>query len=106
MAQKEIINKVKLYLSKLAEAGIHIDKAYLYGSYANGGNISESSDIDVMIVSKKFDTDSDKFAGVIWKLTTKVDSRIEPYIVGLNRFNNDDVSPLLQIVKKEGVLIV
>ena len=67
----------------------------------------EGSDIDVMLVSKRFDDNSDDLAyGLIWKLTRKVDRRIEPFAVGLSRFDNDEVSPLLQIVKKEGIPIV
>jgi len=105
MVQIEIINKIKLYLKKLSDAGIYVEKAYLYGSYANNSGITKDSDIDLMIVSKKFDNDPDKGASIAWKLTKYVDTRIEPYIVGWNKFNNDDVSPLLQIVKKEGILI-
>ena len=52
-------------------------------------------------------TSTDDIAfGLIWRLTRKVDSRIEPYAVGLSRFDNDDVSPLLQIVKLEGIPIL
>lgn len=105
MAEREVINKAKLYITKLEEAGIKIDKAFLYGSYANNTFVTENSDIDIMLVSKEFDTNSDNLAGLVWKLTKTIDTRIEPYIVGLNKFYNDDVSPLLQIVKKEGIAI-
>ncbi|HEY3250692.1 MAG TPA: nucleotidyltransferase domain-containing protein [Ignavibacteria bacterium] len=105
MAQREIINKIKLYLKKLTDAGIIIDKAYLYGSYARGSQITKDSDIDVMIVSKSFETNIDKAAAIVWRLTGEVDIRIEPYIVAKSKFETDDVSPLLQIVKKEGIEI-
>jgi len=39
-------------------------------------------------------------------LTTKVDSRIEPFIVGAKRFLIDDYSPLLEIVRQEGIEII
>jgi len=40
-----------------------------------------------------------------WRLTEKVNNKIEPYIIGLRKFTNDDVSPLLQVVKREGIEI-
>jgi len=55
-----------------------------------------------MLVSRRFDDNSDDLVfGLIWKHTRKVDSRIEPYAVGLSRFVNDEISPLIQIVKKK-----
>ena len=106
MDRKEALNKVSEYIKLLNESGLLIDKAYLFGSAARNEQ-HEGSDIDVMLVSKRFDDSTDDIAiGLIWRLTRKVDSRIEPYAVGLSRFDNDDVSPLLQIVKLEGVPIL
>ena len=106
MARKETIGKVSEYIKILNESGLQIDKAFLFGSAARNEE-HEESDIDVMLVSKIFDDNSDDSAfGLIWRLTRKVDSRIEPFAVGLSRFNHDDVSPLLQIVKKEGIPII
>lgn len=104
MAEKKIIDKINIFLQKIKEAGIAVEKAYLFGSYTKGTE-NPDSDIDVMIVSSVFDKDGDNAAGIVWSLTKTVDIRIEPYIIGLNRFNSDNVSPLLQIVKKEGILI-
>ncbi len=106
MDRKETLNKVLEYIKLLNESGLLIDKAYLFGSAARNEQ-HEGSDIDVMLVSKRFDDSTDDIAfGLIWRLTRKVDSRIEPYAVGLSRFDNDDVSPLLQIVKLEGIPIL
>ena len=52
MAEEEIITKIKKYLRDLAEAGISINRAFLYGSYANG-SMTDNSDIDLLIVSDK-----------------------------------------------------
>ena len=58
-----------------------------------------------MLVSKLFDA-SDADANIkAWSFTRKIDTRIEPYTVGLQQFLTDDVSPLLQIVKQEGIEI-
>jgi hypothetical protein len=58
-----------------------------------------------MLVSDQFDVSNDLLAGKIWALTRNVNSRIEPYMVGSKRFENDQISPILQIVKKEGLEI-
>ncbi len=106
MARKETINKVTEYLKILNESGLQIDKAYLFGSAARNED-HEESDIDVMLVSRRFDDNSDDLAyGLIWRLTRSVDTRIEPFAVGLSQFDNDDISPLLQIVKKEGISLL
>jgi predicted nucleotidyltransferase len=106
MDRKETITKVTEYIKLLSEAGIVIDQAYLFGSVAKNQD-HDGSDIDVMLVSKRFDeAANDQIFGLIWRLTRKVDTRIEPYAVGLSRFNNDNVSPLLQIVKREGIPIL
>ncbi len=103
MARKETINIVSEYVKILNESGLLIDKAFLFGSAARNEN-HEESDIDVMLVSRRFDDSSDDLAyGLIWRLTRAVDTRIEPFAIGLSRFNNDEISPLLQIVKKEGI---
>jgi hypothetical protein len=41
----------------------------------------------------------------VWALTRQVDARIEPYGIGIRKFLSDDVSPLLYIVKREGIEI-
>jgi predicted nucleotidyltransferase len=106
MDRKETLNKLSEYIKILNESGLNIEKAFLFGSAAKN-EFREESDIDVMLVSSRFDDQSDDLAyGLIWKLTRRVDSRIEPYAIGLNRFDNDEVSPLLQIVKKEGIPVL
>ncbi len=81
---------------------IKVYKAFLYGSYARN-EATEESDIDVLIVSPEFDKRDDRIVGKTWRLVTEIDSRIEPYIVGYDKFISDQDSPLLQIIKKEGI---
>ena len=97
MAKKVIIELLQKYISLLRSEGINIEKAFLYGSYASNQNTDES-DIDLMIVTEN---DSDDFlVGKIWSLTRRVNSRIEPFLVGKNRFNSNDNSPLIEMVKE------
>lgn len=103
MAKKQIINIARQYLALLRNEGFEIDKIYLYGSYSQGTE-SKDSDIDILVVSN-FDTTDDYKIGKIWALTRRINSRIEPYLINKQRFETDDTSPIIQIVKKEGIEI-
>ena len=47
----------------------------------------------------------DYLAGKIWSLTSKVNSKIEPFLIGRTRFYSNDNSPLIDLVKKTGLEI-
>ena len=102
MAKIEVIEILSTYIKLLRSEGIFVEKAFLYGSYLTN-TATKDSDIDLMIVTDD-DTD-DYLAGKIWNLTRKVNSRIEPFIVGSNRFNSNDNSPLIDLVKRIGLEI-
>ena len=105
MVDANIINLVKKYLDVLSSEGIFISKAYLYGSQANG-TATEDSDIDLMLISPLFDEDADKYAPALWLSTRNVSYKIEPIAVGEKRFQSDEVSPLIQTVRQEGIEII
>ena len=105
MAKKEVIELLRKYILLLNAEGISVNKAFLFGSYSND-SASDSSDIDVMIVSDKYDETNDLIAGKIWKLTRKINTKIEPFLIGLNKFRNDDTSPLISMIKDKGIEIV
>lgn len=104
MAQKTIVELVQRFLHRLLQEGIPVERAFLYGSYARGEE-GEDSDIDVMVVSEIFDNNDDRPVGKTWRIGRSVDVRLEPYTVGKKRFLTDTFSPLLQLVKKEGLEI-
>lgn len=104
MSQADVINIVRSYLLVLKQAGIVIDKAYLYGSYARDEATSES-DIDVLLISSQFDTDDDYVLSKPWLFTTKVNHHLEPLSIGLKRFNSDDSSPIIEVVRQTGIEI-
>lgn len=101
MAKREIVEILKKYISVLRSEGINVDKAYLYGSYLSN-TATDDSDIDIMIVTEYED---DYLSGKVWSLTRKVNSKIEPYLVGKGRFNNNADSPLIDLVKRTGLEI-
>lgn len=102
MAKEEVIELLKKFVYLLRSEGILVDKAYLYGSYLSN-TATDDSDIDVMIVTENED---DYLTGKVWSLTRKVNSKIEPYLVGKERFNSKDDSPLIDLVKRIGLEIV
>ena len=104
MAQSEIIMLLQSYIRLLNEAGLKIQKAFLYGSFARN-EARADSDIDVMLVSSNFDGDNIDERARAWHLTRKVDLRIEPFTIGAKRFFSDDDSALVDQVKKEGIEI-
>jgi len=103
MAKKEIIDIARKYMMLLRKEGIEVERIYLYGSYSKEKE-TEDSDIDLMVVANSDNMD-DYSTGKIWALTKKVNSRIEPYLVSKKRFETDDTSPIIQIVKREGIEI-
>ena len=104
MAHEDFIKLLHKYIILIKASGIPVSKAFLYGSYARN-EANENSDIDVMLISEIFDQNNDKIRAKAWMATEKIDVRIEPYMVGLHKFLSDNVSPLLQIVKREGIEI-
>jgi len=102
MAKNEVVEILRSYIYLLRAEGIPVHKAFLYGSYLSNTATNES-DIDLMIVTEN--ENDDHLAGKIWKLTRKINSRIEPFLVGTSRFNSIDNSPLVDLVKRTGLEI-
>ena len=55
MAQRKaaVLAIAKKYIAHLRKNGIRVERAYLYGSYANG-KPDKNSDIDLVVVSRQF----------------------------------------------------
>jgi len=104
MSQNDAINIARAYLKILKQAGITIDKAFLYGSFARN-EATADSDIDLMLVSTMFDTDDDYVLAQPWIYSARVDPRIEPISIGFHRFDHDDTSPIIELVRQTGIEI-
>ena len=105
MANQEVITLLKKYLTLLKAEGISVEKAILYGSYSSN-TATEGSDIDLMIVTNDRDANDDFIAGKIWSLTREINSRIEPFLISSERFNQNIDSPLVDLIKRKGIEIV
>jgi len=96
---------VKRYVLLLNAEGISVSRAFLFGSYSIG-TANELSDIDVMLVSDRYDENDDAAIGKAWHLTRRISTKIEPFLVGAKKFNTNDASPLISSVKTSGIEIV
>lgn len=105
MVNREIIKALKQYVLLLNAEGLSVSKAYLFGSCLTG-NESDDSDIDVMIVSDRFSENDDQMIGKAWSLTRKINPKIEPFFIGKKKFDTDNTSPLIQIIKTKGIDII
>lgn len=100
-----IVDVVKRYLSVLPTVGIHARKAVLFGSYATG-QADQWSDIDLIIIAPEFDVarDFDTIRN-LWETTLLADNRIEPIPCGEVEWESGDGRPILEIARREGVVI-
>jgi len=94
---------VRSFLAKLTKSGIHITKAFIFGSYVKG-YADEWSDIDIAIVSPQIGTDRFEERVRLTEISLTVDDRLEPMPFNLESFVDDD--PMVRVIKNEGIAIV
>ncbi|MBN1772494.1 MAG: nucleotidyltransferase domain-containing protein [Deltaproteobacteria bacterium] len=104
MPHPDIVAVVRAYLRALADAGIRARCAVIFGSHARG-TAGPDSDIDVLIVAAAFDEDRFAAEPLLWRLTRRVDSRIEPVPVGEAEFGGEAQSPLVDEAKRSGYVV-
>jgi predicted nucleotidyltransferase len=102
--QSEVLELLKKYVLLLNKEGYSIVDAILYGSYSNN-TANEFSDIDIMLISEKYDINDDYAVGNAWRLTKQISTKIEPYIIAKSRFMDDNISPFISNIKSTGVSI-
>ena len=91
------------YMATLAESEIHIDTAFLFGSYSRG-TFTEFSDIDIALVSKSFTGNRIKDRDKIRKYTLSISSMIEVIPFSINDFN--ELNPFAKEIIKTGIRII
>lgn len=95
---QSIMNVIKKFLDELSKY-IHIEEAYLYGSYARGDYL-KTSDIDLIIISDdfkhtKFTERRDMIENIVWGL------RLRPHIDAIPLTHNE-----LRYKIKESFLLI
>lgn len=84
--KKAAIEYARKYLRDVIKHNVKIDKAYLFGSYVKGTQ-SETSDIDVALVSSDFT--GDRFEN--WKRLSSANIKfhqVEPHLFTIADFEN------------------
>jgi len=99
MDQNEVINIVRKYSETLSQS-LLFDAVYLFGSYARG-NPRTHSDIDVAIMINKFEGEYMDIVLHLWKVSSKVDVRIEPVLI----LPNEDPSGFSKEIIRSGIRI-
>jgi len=106
MADATIIDIVRQYLRNLAHEGILAHMGVLFGSQASG-HPGPWSDIDLVVVSAAFDgTFPRDMIDSLWYVAARTDSRIEPIPCGERQWIEDDVTPIIEIARREGVQVL
>lgn len=104
MVEETVIEIVKRYLASLPAVGIHACRAVLFGSYVQG-KANEHSDIDLVVIAPEFDGSREiSLIKALWRATV-TDSRIEPIPCGEKEWETDGSRPILEIARREGVII-
>jgi len=104
MVNDEVVNVIREYLNELSDKGVYISRCFLYGSHAKN-TATVDSDIDLMLVSPLFDKNVERYWPTLWLSDLRTDNRIEPLAVGEKRFQTDDTSPIIEVVRQEGIEI-
>jgi len=105
MVDRGIVESVKNYLSKLTEAGIPVQFGIVFGSYARG-KANEWSDIDLIVVSAKYDENySYQDVNRLWRTAARTDSTIEPIPCGAKEWEKDNERIIIEVARREGVKI-
>jgi len=104
VVDESIVAIVRRYLSLLKERGVPASFAVLFGSFARGEQ-RPGSDVDILVISKEYDEDWQRWNRKLWELRFLVDARIEPTPVGELEFDTDDVSIRIEMARREGIRI-
>lgn len=93
------IRTAKRYLTYCRKMGLPVSKAILFGSMVKG-NARHESDVDLLIVSEKFGSNTLEN----WKMLAPVSAKVvevEPHPYSLERFNSND--PFIKKILEYGI---
>ena len=99
---KEISDIIDKYIAIL-KANYKVTAIILFGSYAKGTQ-NEDSDIDIAVVTDDIKTDKFDEEVKMTLLRRKIDSRIEPHIITVADYENDE-TPFVIEVKNTGIKV-
>jgi len=74
----------------------------VFGSQVTGST-DAWSDIDLLVVSPRFDTLYDRrIVDLLWRLSAQIDSRIEPIPCGVRQWEQDNASAIVEVARRHG----
>lgn len=102
MVEKSIVESVRDYLRALRANGVDVAFGVIFGSYAQG-KADTMSDIDVLVVSPRFDGGRDRNdINLLWRVAARSDSRIEPVPCGERQWREDDGNAIVEVARRDG----
>ena len=102
MLDSSVVTTVQNYLRALQQHGVAVCFGVVFGSQLTG-QVDAWSDIDVLVVSPRFDAPYDHHTvDLLWRLSARVDSRIEPLPCGEQQWLEDDASAIVEIARRHG----
>ncbi len=104
MVDTEIDGLIRRYVRKLAEAGVRVERAVLFGSRA-AGTARPDSDVDVAIVSPDFGRNRFDEGAMLQRAAWRVDTRLEPIPLSSASYRDDEWLPLVHEIRNRGVVV-
>lgn len=105
MVESSIITAIQCYVKTLGSLGIRVRRLVLFGSFARG-DADKCSDIDLIVIAPEFDGPRERtLVEKLWHATIAADNRIEPIPCGEREWETDQSRPIIEIARREGVVI-
>ena len=105
MVEQRVVDSIQEYMRRLGSQDIEVSFAVVFGSQARGDG-DEWSDIDLLVVSPRFDDSIDRDdVRRLWRVAARTDSRIEPVPCGAREWVEDTAAAVIEIARREGVRI-
>lgn len=102
MVDKAVVKGVKSYLRAVNARGLPVSFGVIFGSQVTG-RAHEWSDIDLVVVSPRFDGKRRRNdIHALWRTAIRTDTRIEPIPCGEKQWEEDDSSAIIEIARREG----
>ena len=102
MLDTSVITAVRHYLRALQRHGVAVRFGVVFGSQVTGST-DAWSDIDLLVVSPRFDTLYDRrIVDLLWRLSAQIDSRIEPIPCGVRQWEQDNASAIVEVARRHG----
>jgi len=105
MLEQSVLKTVRNYLDAVTQSGLPVEFVVVFGSQVKGAG-HEWSDIDLLVVSPQFDQMRERNKlNLLWHVAAAIDSRIEPIPCGLEQWEHDDASAIIEIARREGEVL-